>query len=195
MSTRKSKAQLLAQRDDIIAQAKRARAEADAKRPRRPPKEKRGAGRPKFEATDTQRQQVAVLAATKTPHETIAMMIGVGTDLLARHFDIELHTGYERVSAGIRTALSRKALLGDIPAIRLWGALYGGEEFKVALAEERRGMASPGLQPGEAVVIILPSNGREILNPDSGKTIDGEADAEIDIGAGIVIPKSGRDGG
>lgn len=167
----------MAKRDAAVESARARRAAYEAANPR--PRAK--TGRPRFEPTEQQQIQVAILASTATPQETIAMMIGVSLDTLRRTFVPELENGADRVNAGIKAAVTRKALAGDIPAVRLWARMWGGSEWNKA-----EGLYLPGndqspavpVQPGESVVIVLPYNGRDTPPTIDAAELDGPDDID-----------------
>ncbi len=178
---RLTKQQLLERRAAIVADAEVARAKYEKKRPK-----KRKTGRPRFVPTDIQRQQVAVLAATQVPHETIAMMIGLIPATLQNAFEPELKSGYERVNAGIKAAVARRALQGETPSVRIWARMFGGEEWRKLDNMYWAGGDQPpivNMAPGESLVVILPHNGRDIP-----AEIEGSAEE-------IELPPNGRANG
>lgn len=169
-----------AMRADIIAQAEARRAEHEARQP--PPKDtgrgSRRGGRPRHVPTKEQRQLVAVLAATQTPLATIAMLLQISLDTLKVAYAVEIETGYERVTANIKGAVTRKAISGDIPAVKVWARMWGGLEWarldSMLIPGTDQAPAVPVI-PGESVVIVLPHNGRD-LPP----VIDGKPEADDD---------------
>ena len=81
-----------------------------------------GSGRPKFEPTDADRAQVAVLSGRGLPQDQIAILVryGIHIDTLRTHFAKELIGGKADANQQIGGALFNKALDGDTTAMIWW---------------------------------------------------------------------------
>jgi hypothetical protein len=144
------------------------------------PKRKR-AGRKAFAATPERRRMVQIAAANSVPHNVIAMLLGCSEPTMRRYFREEWEHGFQVIKGRITLAVTRKALRGDIPAARLWlGARCPdwrpGENRFIAGIDDAPPIA---LAPGEpSVVVIIPSNGREVSESVSRALMREEAEAE-----------------
>lgn len=86
------------------------------------PDEKRGAGRPGFEPTDTERELVETLAGIGLPQDQIAHLVRDGIDpkTLRQHFRRELTVGTARANAKALTTLYSRAIAGDTACLIFW---------------------------------------------------------------------------
>ena len=70
------------------------------------------AGRPEFQPTAAQREQVKAMAAYGVPREDIARVVGCSPPTLAKHFWQELETASIEANAKVAQSLFRKAVEG-----------------------------------------------------------------------------------
>jgi|HubBroStandDraft_1064217.scaffolds.fasta_scaffold18845_2 hypothetical protein len=77
-------------------------------------------GRPKFEATSTQRNQVTALVACGVPRKQVAQYIGVDLKTLSKHFTREIREAARVANAKVATVLYQKALGGDTVSMLFW---------------------------------------------------------------------------
>jgi hypothetical protein len=70
---------------------------------------KRKMGRPKFEPTDRDRQQVRTLCAMGIPHLDIARILTITAPTLRKYFRRELDTGQAEANAKVAQSLFRQA--------------------------------------------------------------------------------------
>ena len=128
------------------------------------PKPKSKGGRPKFEPTDAHRNLVRVGAAHRVPLDILAMMCETTVPTLRKYLRAELKHGWEYTKARVIISLTRKAISGDVPAARYWLSCHGGPEWRAtsnALLGGIDGGAPIPLSNDGAVVVLLPSNGRD----------------------------------
>src|SRR5450432_392294 len=77
--------------------------------------------RPKLNPTAEQRLQVKSLAAVGTPHEDIALKIGIRSPkTLRKYFRVELNLGAIEANASVGGALYKSAMAGSIDAQKYW---------------------------------------------------------------------------
>ena len=81
-----------------------------------------GAGRPAFEPTEREREQVEKLAGYGIPQEQIAALVrdGIHIDTLRKHFEKELVSGKAKANAEVGKTLYQKATDGDTTAAIWW---------------------------------------------------------------------------
>jgi len=77
-------------------------------------------GRPKFEATSTQRNQVTALVACGVPRKQVAQYLGIDLKTLSKHFAREIREAACLANAKIATVLYQKALAGDTVSMLFW---------------------------------------------------------------------------
>src|SRR5689334_16982280 len=77
--------------------------------------------RPSFKATDEQKRIVKTMAGLGTPHEDIAVVIGITAKTLRKHFRQELTLGAIEANARVGQTLFTMATSGrDIAATIYW---------------------------------------------------------------------------
>lgn len=81
-----------------------------------------GAGRPKFEPTADERNQVEALSGYGLPQEQIATLVrgGIALVTLREHFEKELVAGKAKAGARVGKTLFEKAIGGDTTAMIWW---------------------------------------------------------------------------
>jgi hypothetical protein len=140
-------------------------------------------GRKEFAVTAERKRMVQIGAANSVPLNVLSMMLGCSEATLKKHFREEWEHGFQVIKGRITLAVTRKALRGDIPAARLWlGARCPdwrpGENRFIAGIDDAPPIA---LAPGDpSVVIILPSNGRELTDTAAQVVMREEAEAEAE---------------
>lgn len=78
-------------------------------------------GRPSFEPTKAQREQVGEWSAAGIPHEIIAQAIGVGIDTLKKYFSHELDFGRHQANVKVAKSLFQMATQeGNVAAAIFW---------------------------------------------------------------------------
>jgi len=83
--------------------------------------------RRKLEPTDEQRAKVKSYAATGTPQEQIARLIGIKSPkTLRRHFREEIDFGATEANAAVAGALYKRAREGNVDAQKFWLYHRGG---------------------------------------------------------------------
>ena len=84
---------------------------------------KKKMGRPPHQPTAQRRKDVEMMCAIGNTEEEIALIIGVGIQVLRRHYAEELATGHIKVGKRIAENLIRQALKDDVkafPAIKFY---------------------------------------------------------------------------
>jgi hypothetical protein len=79
-----------------------------------------GPGKPSHEPTDQTRKQVEQLAATGTPQDDIAFLIGVDAKTLRKHYAKEIRAALVKANANIAGRLYNKAMAGDNTSMLFW---------------------------------------------------------------------------
>jgi len=81
-----------------------------------------GAGKPPFQPTDKERQQVESMSGFGVPYEQIAALIrhGIDDETLVKHFKKELTLGKAKANQQIGQTLFQKAQGGDTTAAIFW---------------------------------------------------------------------------
>jgi len=81
-----------------------------------------GAGRPAFEASETERKQVEALSGYGLPLEQIAVLVrkGISVETLTKHFADELISGKAKANSQVGRTLFQKATSGDTTAMIWW---------------------------------------------------------------------------
>jgi hypothetical protein len=81
-----------------------------------------GAGRPAFEASETERKQVEALSGYGLPLEQIAVLVrkGISVETLTKHFADELISGKAKANSQVGRTLFQKATGGDTTAMIWW---------------------------------------------------------------------------
>ena len=81
-----------------------------------------GAGRPAFEASETERKQVEALSGYGLPLEQIAVLVrkGISVETLTKHFADELVSGKAKANSQVGRTLFQKATSGDTTAMIWW---------------------------------------------------------------------------
>lgn len=74
--------------------------------------------RPEFKPTSRQRQEVEILAASRTSVDDIATAIGVSAKTLRLHFSDQLLAGRARRQRDVVVALYNKAIAGNVGAMK-----------------------------------------------------------------------------
>jgi hypothetical protein len=103
-------------------------------------------GRPPFEATAQQRNQVTMLAACGTRHEIIARHFGIDRKTLRKHFKAELKEGRVDANALVAKSLFASAINGNIVAQIFW--LKTRANWKETSTHELTGNAFAALDIG-----------------------------------------------
>lgn len=128
----------------------------EAKRPR---------GRPKFEPTAEQRQNVENLAALGVPHDCIVEFVRdadgrpVSLPTLTKHFKTELKMGRVKANLKIAQRLYAKADAGDAASIFFWMKTRAG--WRETNRVEVTGVDGKPVQTEAQVIFYLPKNGHE----------------------------------
>ena len=78
------------------------------------------AGRPRFQPTEEQRQQVAMMVAHGITNPSIAAILGLDEDTLNKHFATELEHGLAACTSRVAGSMYRKAIMGDVGAGQFW---------------------------------------------------------------------------
>lgn len=78
---------------------------------------KRKTGRPAYEPTDKEREQVKMLAAFGTREDDICKLIGLSTPTLRKHFWQELELGHIEATSKVAQTLFRMATDKDKPNV------------------------------------------------------------------------------
>ena len=100
---------------------------------------KRKQGRPPFQPTDEQREQVITMSSHGVPHRQQAPLIGCSSPkTLRKHFREELNTGKIQANAKVAGALYQSALKGNVKAQTFWLKTVGGwqETGKVEIVSD-----------------------------------------------------------
>lgn len=84
-------------------------------------------GAPEHVPTEQTRQQVESLAGLGTPHEHIAVMIGLVDDkTLRKHYEHELKLGKAKANAKVSNVLFQEAIKGNMTAAIFWQKAQAG---------------------------------------------------------------------
>ena len=74
-------------------------------------------GRPSYEPTPKEREQVKTLAGLGIQHTDIAKVIGISAPTLRKHFAQELEVGHIQANAQVAQSLFRAATAKDKPSV------------------------------------------------------------------------------
>lgn len=83
-------------------------------------------GRPAFEPTEEQREEVAIAAGGGMSHERIALALGIDRGTLEKHFEAELAGGAYRKRLDQVVAMYRAGMKGNVAAQKAYLALEPG---------------------------------------------------------------------
>ena len=112
-------------------------------------------GRPKFEATPIQRNQVTALVACGVPRKQIAEYLHIDSKTLSKAFAREVREATQAANAKIATVLYQKALAGDTVAMLFWLKCRAGWKEGNSLE-----LTGPGGKPAAVNLgIVFPSGG------------------------------------
>lgn len=139
----------------------------------KPPAKKgnNGGGRPSFQPTQQQRNQVQILKANGSSLHIIAQIVGCDENTLTKHFKAELKYGKERAIATMGAAVFRMATQGNISAARFWLRCHGGLAWK-----EKYPDAEASYNQGNTTIIIkggLPPTIEHEPDEDSAPKLNG----------------------
>lgn len=117
---------------------------------------RKGAGRPAFKPTDSERRQVESMSGYGVPIEQIAALVrdGISVDTLRAHFTPELVNGKAKANAKIGQTLFQRASGGDTTAMIWWSKTQMGwkETQKVEHVSPDGSMTPSG---GDSVLAAL----------------------------------------
>ena len=95
-------------------------------------------GRPTFNSTEEQREQVITFSSNGLPHFQISQIIGCAPKTLRKYFRDELDIGKIQANAKVAGALYQSALDGNVKAQTFWLKAVGGwqETGRVEIVSE-----------------------------------------------------------
>jgi hypothetical protein len=120
-----------------------------------------GAGRPAFQPTNNEREQVEELAGIGLPMDQIAMLIrgGIDDETLRKHFHVEMVSGKAKANSQVGRTLFQKALDGDTTAAIWWTKTQmRWKEVKEVDVKSSDGSMSPLQITDDQLVRIISSN-------------------------------------
>lgn len=102
-------------------------------------------GRPRYEPTEKDRQQVSDLAGGGMTHEAISLVMGVARQTLENNFKVELTTGAAKVRAEVLAAMLESAKKGNVAAAKMY--LANEPQFMTPPEEAKPEEALPEVKP------------------------------------------------
>jgi DNA-binding XRE family transcriptional regulator len=109
---------------------------------------------PRHKPTDAQIATVRAMAAYGIPQDDIAKVIGISPKTLRRHYGEQLEKGSIEATAKVAEFLFKQATTTSVAAAMFWMKCRAGWSERVQV--DHSGSVSG------AVIVSLPSNGREI---------------------------------
>lgn len=83
-------------------------------------KKKRGPGKPRFEPTEKNREQVETMAGYGVPLHQVASLIGIDEKTLYKYFRKEIDEGKAKANAQIGLSLFQQATTGENTSAAIW---------------------------------------------------------------------------
>lgn len=122
------------------------------------PDDRRERGRPPFEPTEAQRENVANMVACGITQEQIALFLDIDTKTLGKHFRREIDTAATVANAKVGKSLFVKATSGDVGAMVWWTKTRMGWK-------EKQEIAHTDAEGNNLGVVFIPSGKH---GPDAG---------------------------
>jgi hypothetical protein len=121
-------------------------------------------GRPEFQPTDHQRNQVKMMAAIGTPHADIADFLDIAESTLDKHFADELRLGAIganlQVAGNLYKMATGSAELKTTVTAAIWWS-KARMNWKDTSRVENTGADGGPIQSEQQYVVVLPDNGRD----------------------------------
>lgn len=77
-------------------------------------------GRPPHKPTAESRNTVEAMSGYGIPHADIGKVVGIGHVTLAKHYRVELDTGYIKANSKVAESLFKQATSGNVSAAIWW---------------------------------------------------------------------------